>query len=819
MFDNFSIRINRYINNITDKANSYFYGIYHYKFINIFRKFEQINVYLISRALDQNNKSSFLIQTLDEKSTDDLYLPVILTIFHRLYLQNNSDLSNRTEFIIGDLVNRTNNTQKYVIKNIYIDNGERKYQLEEIGKRKYPCSEICLEIDKQGVHINQKFHKEKFIEYEELVNELFGRINILTHFNFKTVICLEKKQFDESLLEYRESKNNLKKALPFKWVTKNGSQDDYSEHIHIEPMIYLVPDYETFKEHIEGNVGGISSLFFIGSNKYKNDITNIGRDIREKKIPHPIFIGDENIENFTDLRKWKWTTPEFCLTTGHNKRTIRYSEVKPENYLNIIEKIYTFLDKAEKQYYLNRGCLKGMRIKKYLFSLIVINKNSRFDYRKAYIYKKLEDGLKDCIEEEFSKIDEDDKGKTIMIEAIKLLKEAFQYLSSEKVDLFREEKKQCSATDLVLLVPNKLKEELYETEKSSFLNARIMTLGEVKEQKYFRDTTQICILSLFGFEVWPWELLKELQKIHCDVNCFFYPEEIIYAQKIERDQARETNEELSSHDRVIISDIKFGETEIITPITNEDILENFYNENDFDYGEFIYEKDDYSGVETKYEIIYEDDLGKEILSGNVSVILEPQIGDKKKEKVRYLQRGDRIRVYNNLSKMELYYFAEQSDLTGIFQQIKKDSLCWKKALKSYYEKYYLNNDEGLLKELEANNVIIQIQTLKKWLDEDSDLWFPQKPNYLLKLHKIINNCEEFSKEAVHSALRSRLTFNGIMISLGRDLSDDIIEYILNGTIGIILSKFQDQGMNIDLFIDSSAPLKRISSIHTLDDDK
>ena len=75
---------------------------------------------------------------------------------------------------------------------------------------------------------------------------------------------LEKSEFLKSLEIERDLDVDLKKAIPFQWVTKRGLTKHESDFIPIEPMIYLVPDYETFKEHLIDKIENLDSVIFIG---------------------------------------------------------------------------------------------------------------------------------------------------------------------------------------------------------------------------------------------------------------------------------------------------------------------------------------------------------------------------------------------------------------------------------------------------------------------------------------------------------------------------------------------------------------------------
>ena len=67
--------------------------------------------------------------------------------------------------------------------------------------------------------------------------------------------------------------------------------------------------------------------------------------------------------------------------------------------------------------------------------------------------------------------------------------------------------------------------------------------------------------------------------------------------------------------------------------------------------------------------------------------------------------------------------------------------------------------------------------------------------------------------------RYKKHYRSIMIALGRDLSDEIMEYIISGKkkIGKILSRFTSE--QTEKIINASAPLKTIKSIKIIDSEE
>ena len=68
-------------------------------------------------------------------------------------------------------------------------------------------------------------------------------------------------------------------------------------------------------------------------------------------------------------------------------------------------------------------------------------------------------------------------------------------------------------------------------------------------------------------------------------------------------------------------------------------------------------------------------------------------------------------------------------------------------------------------------------------------------------------------------LKVKRFYRGLMISLGRDLSDDVMDYIVSDgkNTGKMLSKFQTE--EIQAFVKNAAPIRTIESKAITDDEE
>jgi hypothetical protein len=241
-----------------------------------------------------------------------------------------------------------------------------------------------------------------------------------------------------------------------------------------------------------------------------------------------------------------------------------------------------------------------------------------------------------------------------------------------------------------------------------------------------------------------------------------------------------------------------------------DIILKFYEQESFENKSYHYEYSE----NVEYEITSIDGE-KSILEGSKAILLSKD-NLKRKEKVSNLIIGDKIRIYENTSKERLFQIATENDKKGKLIEIIETSKTWKQCLKNYFAKKESTDFgfEELLAELVVNGAKIQIITLKKWLSlEDKDL-FPSQTLNLIAIKKTID-CDVFNN-SFDDIKRCKKAYRSIMIALGRDLSDEIMDYIISDkkAIGKILEQFSEE--QIAKFIDASAPLQTIEKIQILE---
>lgn len=612
----------------------------------------------------------------------------------------------------------------------------------------------------------------------------------------------------ETLSEEKIPNIELKKAIPFKWVTKKGVNKDESEYIPIEPMIYLLPDYETFKDFVLDDVDRLDSVVFIGRNKYAPFLTQIRKDLRNKTIQKAIFIGSTEIEKFHNLRTWKWTHEEinFFENGSENFGTISFSTSNPQEFLQSVKKFETRIEELEEEFCLNLRTIQ--RLKKYLHSLVIPSFKSRLTCQKYYLLHLYKREINSVLTELFLEINIDPK--QYIQELSNYIDEIISTIPLSKYDLLCE-----SSTVDILIVPERFV-NIWNEEKHDELSKRygkklkIITFSEFKEKhNYHRANKQVYFLTLFGFKDSHIDIFKFIIQSQHDFNFILYPEEKLIAENLFIKANNELIREYRSEDRLFLCGIDFPSVE--KEETVNEMMKRIYGQ-DKEKSQKAYVAE--SNEQIEYEITYNNNETI-VLEGSKKVLLEHE-GVKRNETVANLIIGDCIRVYENTAKERLFDIAVESDDAGIFTEIIKYSKLWKRCLINYYnEKRSATYSElEMLSELQKNGAKIQSAALKKWLNIDDQVLFPSEIINLIAI-KETTKCQILN-ENFGIVKHNRRLYRGIMIALGRDMSDEITDYIISEkrVVGNILSRFTTS--QIDSMIDANAPLRTIKKIKIIE---
>ncbi len=755
-----------------------------------FDKFEIINSYLIYQTIkDSKRKKNTLIYIPDKETKTQFYIPAIYTLTLYNFIDNYIDDS--TVYEVGDVLQESGNRYEIIKKS------EKGYTLKgsnsllKLPNHSQIKNYIIITSDFNPRRAKLKFnaYKNFFVKVLNIENTKKS-IKLPSKFKYKSIIVTDKNIVAE-LNEHKIDGEKIHKAFPFQYVAKSGKQTD---NIPIDPMIYIVNDYETARKHILDKGISIRNVTFIGQNKYKEHHLEITEDLNNRKIENCILIGSVDISNnaIPDLYKWKWTLPELDFFNYFTTYTINKVIVENKRVTEYLKEFDCSVKQVENDYGIN---LKELyKFVRNILPIIIPTSKSRLltqlDNTLIYFEKEGED-IVETVLDDIGKYDYEDVWNKIL-EKFELLIECKKesHLKFQKINEFQK-------IDFLVVPKEYLGIWIEEINPRKVRN--IISFKEFNQLDIHNKT--IVFLGFFGYNH-----LKSMMYNSNKINIILYSQEKEYFDNCFSRLKRETYNELKNSDRKTISEISFNETEKFENI--DELIKRLFSQD-----EEITINPDYSNVCTTNickELTFENDTEYLELDENKTVLLK--INQRERfEKVKNLKIGDKIRVYDNSSKEELHQVALEFDTDGKFAEIEEFSKLWKNELKTFSLKYDSLN--MLLDNLKNKGLSITTEsTLQNWIKAESNVKFPQKPKDLLVLKKEINS--DYLNENFGEIRKSRSAYNGIMIALGRNFSDEISDYIRIKKKGELLKQFSEQ--QIQQFVNQNAKERIIKTIKAID---
>jgi hypothetical protein len=613
---------------------------------------------------------------------------------------------------------------------------------------------------------------------------------------------MSKKEFEQDLKRRKNLDIDFKKAIPMRWIARSGKES--WKHIPIEPMLYCVPDYDTLEEHVLNKGIDIETLVVIGKNKYKDDVsTRIRLALKNGDIPSSIILGSEKFkDDQNQFLKWQWTFPEYRHLTNKASGEIKVIDIEDAAYQSAIDDFITYLTTLEKENGITLVNVK--RLRRFLYALTLSKlEDSRTLTQLEFVQHLITQVAVETIEADFYELglDEDE-----VIEEIRSkIDTIFQNFGNHKLKYLLHKK-----FINYLIVPERLVEnwrEEFETD-----HHKICSIQEF--QKHYanqENSKKVYVVSIYNNGMLPSDVLKLATNSHHRFHFLAYPEE---GQVINNYRAQYFNElisEYSSPDRKKLTELNFElEKKVVVQTKSmEDLMEDLYHRENRSNPRYHYE----SQRQINYELKFEGNGDAMVYDGSKTLLLKKN-GSWIKSKTYNLMPGDTVRLYSNLSKERLFEIAVNEDSNERFREIEEMSNLWKQELASYFSsrvaknKYYDSDD--LLKALQIKGSTIKsIVTINKWLDRDDKERFPHSDNELKAIKKLVDS-EQLNNQFT-KLLKIKKFYRGIMINLGRDLSDDVMDYIVSNKQrkGKVLSKFQDS--EIQSFVISAAPVRVLKS--------
>ena len=752
-----------------------------------FDKFGIINSYLIYQTIKGGNKEkNTLIYIPDKETKSQFYIPTILILSLYDFIDNYID--DKTDFKKGDIVQK---------------NGER-YEITKIANntahlKKHDVSNTKIEIKKDVLKryiITTANLKSKVRAVFEFYKKLFGEVlkdeldYLPSKFKYKSVIITDKNIVNE-LKKYEVDGNKIHKAFPFQYITKSGKKSD---NIPIDPMTFIANDLPTAKEHILDNGQNIRNLIFIGANKYKEYHLDISHLLNNQIVENCIFIGSADYLNdaIPNLKKWKWTLSELDYFSYFETYPINDILAEDETFNQQLTTFNETVISIEECYGLS---LKELyKFVRYLLPVVIPSNESRLCNQLDNNLTYFENEGEDIVRAAFYEIDEydyeDDWEKILdkfkpLIEHKKSSSIKYQKLNEfDRIDY--------------LVVPK----EYLAIWQEEIRGNKIRNLITFKEFEGLDKKNKVVVfLGFYGYKH-----LKSILYSSNKINVIVTHQEKEHYDNCSNRFKKETYQELRNEDRKSISGISFKETEEAENIS--ELLKRL-----FEQPKMVKSNPDYPIICSEnilYIVAFENETEPLLLDESKTVLLKLKKKERE-EKVKNLKAGDCIRVYDNSSKETLYQIATDADEENNFQGIEDYAKIWKRRLSDYGNRF--DTTETFLQNLQEHGISITSEaTLRSWTNENSRIKFPQSRKDLVVIKKVTEMDEDVFKEII----RHRQAYNSIMIALGRDLSDEVSDYIKSKKKGKILKQFSEK--QILTFVNKNAPARTIKTIKVFDNE-
>ncbi|HIG90800.1 MAG TPA: hypothetical protein EYQ45_07590 [Flavobacteriaceae bacterium] len=727
-----------------------------------FSVLDTVNAYLVRKAL--SNDFNLWID-VNKRDIDALYRPIVFESLIKFF-KVNYDNANKTPPKVGEKYHKSNKRYEVIETGFYI-RGSEAVKLKCISRGQdntlsrpldYFYTDYIKLDDESG-----SSNRGTFKPMMDFVNQAIGVKYSFQSFNNKFAIVCSKKHFEKSFtLKER-------KAFPYEYITKN---EETQPNLPLEDfMFYVAPDYETIEDFVIDSDIDLDLVIFFSS----KENLQIQQNINRGSIKEVFFIGNQK-PDIDNLLKWKWTLPEFQYFDERiDKTTVNTVVVNNEDLNAITFKFLNYIKGIEDKYGIN---LRPIYLYiSYLYPIVIPSEDSRLGNSLEDIAYRFEKKLEQVLTQEFSVIGIDHE--ETRIELLDIYRDALFQVdfvnNAKSMELSKLEETE------YLLTPSRQTLEVWKHEirNINWQKVKVISLSKFKE---LTEQSSVTVLALEDRE-----LFQEVYSGIHNIQWLLYDNEYENYKKFKDKYDNELIEEFRSKDRKKLSGIDYPDEPKVE--TTESLIDRIFDKNISDIGR-------------EYESSYHDHIFKEIVffdstsiirSASSGVILINENNKPINNKVGDLMVGDKVRIYENQHKDVLLNSIIQSDEHGKFQRILDDSERWKNILKAYCSNDIKIQDLAL-------RCGIAPSTVKGWFKLDSNTKFPQS----------LDKVRDLLGQDYPQIYKSSKNYKSITIAVGRDLSDEISNYIIKGAKGSLLSKLNNDIIN--LISQQNMPIRKIKSI-------
>ncbi|WP_435356158.1 hypothetical protein [Emticicia sp. SJ17W-69] len=789
--------------------------------------FNIVNTFIIHSVL-QSERSILQITTPHNSKFPLYFIPTILpTLLHCI----DKNIKAEINLNVNDIVINKNDGRISTIKKI---ENEQIFILP-LGTTKRVIlkniNDYILLSSKYSDKLEEvRFNQTRVQKFENRMFQLYKQFEaILTQISIKDN-CLPLKQPTKTIIVASKNDilNKIPDYIPFIYMNKSGQIYPDSP---FDPILIVVNDFGTIKDHFISHDIPIDTIIFIGDNKYLQSISAISKSYRQKKFNYCIFIGTQDMEsdeNF-EVLKWKWTLPELKLFENNNYQNIELETILHSDLSLEIANFTTFVTQKEFQYNNLINLKSLLKYIRKIYPITAFNNENRIRARANEILSAFEKEAEEVFQDEYYNIeipykDDFEKLRNIYKKIIILIKttnqkanyfknnEAFDFIvvpRSIKSDCEREiqkcmqleDKQQGIKVNNLQNLSHLFNQPKSEQPYSGLKQTKVITLKEYTNRE--ADDKKYLFLSLFGNGIYPDVLLQKILFSNLQTKILCYNEEAKSLNYYLHNFKKRDEIDLRSIQREKICGLHYPETQQINIENIDDWIKYLIDTENFNFSK---------REEIFYEITFEEETKKIKERESKNVYVEGY--EEYHKEVNQLIKGDKVRIYQNPDKETLHDIIKITDEKELFSRVDYYSLLWKNSLREYFTSkgfgYLIDN---LYDEVKLNGLTVDKNRLENWLKLDNKTKFPMKKLDLVAIIKTVNNIE--LNQNIKDILAIKTEYSGRIIKAGVELSEEINTYILTNEKGKMLDWLGDN--QIKEIIQVGAPMRTIKSIKILEE--
>lgn len=750
-------KISEYLKKIVEKSNdamSVEFG---------FSPFDRVNIYLVRRAL--NKQESLWLKPCDGNITkfyQSVLFAILIDFLKKNYLKNE-----KTQLKIGDRYQKGNKRYEVIEINFEYENIENPVKLKCTNKgnnfiRTIPLTTLINDYTKLDNSAGNS-NRDTFKPMLDFLEKTLGVRRNIPLFPYKFAVVAQKNYFEDCF------KQVDKKAFPYTYIS-DGGEETKSLPLS-ESMFFVVSNYATIQEYIFDKDICLDTIIFM-ENKYNCPLQ---QDIDRNCFQNGIFVGQQE-PDVQQLLRWRWTLPEYQYFDGIEEGKIESIEVKNEVLTQKIVQFMEGIKQLEKDHCIDLK--KLCSYVGYIYALIVLSDNSRLKNGIDELSHSFQKKSKQVLGEAFSSTDSDYKeANRELVKGYQMILEQVYFQNNAKTQALKQTKE----TDY-LLIPERQTLQVWriEIKNLNWLNADVISFSKLKS---LEKQCSITVLSLEDYNFY----FAIRNSMH-HIKWLLYDMEYRRYKNFSKRYDNKLIEEYKSNCRGKLMGIEYPDE--MQPETIDGVIDRIVN-NESDKSEYVTPY--HNHIDKKITFSNNENI---VLSTNSVVILIDKYDKPIKYKVADLSIGDRIRIYENQHKDVLFKIAANAGRQEIFKEILDNSKLWKDKLIQH-----CTNEEKITEI--ANECSVANNIVNGWLCDNSNTKFPQN---VKPLKNILGNDYQ-------QILKSKRNYNSIMIALGRNLSDEISDYIITGAKGELLKQFDDD--SIKAISEHNMPIKTIKQIEII----